>query len=187
MFRLPRSLSSLGMLISVGKSLGREMSVGNPLSSADSSVGRSLGRVNSVDESDVSVLSVLVSAVVAVVDVVAATVSAAAELTAADPLTELPHAATARMVAAARARAAVTAEPDLMFTPADASRTGRSIVTVRRGQVGELIPRDHWDDDCVERTTTNRLIPARPRLTKRPLHPRMQDAMAPGVDVETPR
>ena len=39
----------------------------------------------------------------------------------ADPLTDDPHAATARMVAAARARAAVTVERDLMFTPADAA------------------------------------------------------------------
>src|SRR6478735_5981951 len=167
MLRLPRSPRSLGMLISVGKSLGSEMSVGNSLSSADSSVGRSLGRVSSVD-SDESVVSVLVSAVVAVV---ARMLSAAVELTAADPLTVLPHAATARMVAAARARAAVTVERDLMFTPADASRTGRSIVTVRRGLACWLIPHGHWDDGIAEWAAPNRLTVDRPRRTPGPISP----------------
>src|SRR6478672_5891391 len=122
MSRLPRSL---GMLRSVGM-------LGKPLSSAvssDKSVGSAVGTVEA-DGSDVSVLSVLV--VVAVEDVPVATVSAATVFTSADPLTEVPHAAIARMVTAARARAAVTVERDLMFTPADASRVGRWIVAVRR-------------------------------------------------------
>src|SRR6478609_7656438 len=103
---MSRLVRSSRPLISVGtvKSVGRVKSVGI-VRSVGTAVGRSLSR----PLSSVSTLAA----------------TAAAEFGCADPVTEEPQAATARMVAAARAKAAVTVERVLIFTPAGGSADGQ--------------------------------------------------------------
>ena len=91
------------------ESLGRSRSVGNSVGSAVSSVGRSLEHRSAPVGTDDRWSR---RSARSVVD--ARRSAAAAGSTCAEPLTDEPHAATARMVAAARARAAVMVERVLM-------------------------------------------------------------------------
>src|SRR5664279_5500034 len=136
-----RSVSSLGIEKSVGmvRSLGRVTLVGRSLSSAVSS-DRSVG--TAVTEAFPPVLPAVVEERVDVLDPPDTGLDvSAAEFACADPLTAFPQAATVRMVAAARAKAAAMAKRDFMFTPAGAARMGRWIVAVRRLRGRGLIRR----------------------------------------------
>src|SRR5664279_666487 len=133
-----RSVSSLGIDKSV-RSVGRVTFVGRSLSSAVSS-DRSVG--TAVTEAFPPVLPADVEERADVLDPLDTELDvSAAEFACADPLTALPQAATVRMVAAARARAAAMVKRDVMFTPAGAARMGSWIVAVRRHRGRWLIRR----------------------------------------------